>query len=396
MKKNTILITIGIVLLLCIFLVVVLTNKNSIPLDNNGFTTTSTDFEVYSDVYLSDNVKIPNGKVLENKKIDTSDIGKYNLEFIYVNSNGKKRRGIINYNVVDTTKPIILLSNAYSLYVSDDKDLTQSILSADNYDKNPLREIIGDYDINTPGSYSLIYKVTDSSGNIESVPFTLYIKEKPSNSSNNYEKSHTDFSDIYSLYKTDSTKIGIDVSKWQGEIDFTKVKNAGAEFVIIRIGTGLGFKKEYVIDKYFKQNIENARKAGLKVGVYYYSYATTKDEAKSEAKWVIETLGGTSLDLPIAFDWESFSYFNGLGMSLYDLNSVASAFKSIIEKHGYKYILYGSKYYLNNIWNEDAPVWLAHYTSKTNYEGKYMLWQLCEDGKIDGINGDVDIDILYE
>ncbi len=136
----------------------------------------------------------------------------------------KKRRGIVNYNVVDTTKPIILLSNAYSLYVSDDKDLTQSILSADNYDKNPLREIIGDYDINTPGSYSLIYKVTDSSGNIESVPFTLYIKEKPSNSSNNYEKSHTDFSDIYSLYKTDSTKIGIDVSKWQGEIDFTKSK----------------------------------------------------------------------------------------------------------------------------------------------------------------------------
>lgn len=396
MKKNTTLITIGIVLLLCIFLVVVLTNKNSIPLDNNGFTIASTDFEVYSDVYLSDNVKVPNGKVLENKKIDTSDIGKYNSEFIYVNSNGKKRRGIIDYNVVDTTKPIILLSNAYSLYVSDDKDLTQSILSADNYDKNPHREIIGEYDIDTPGSYYLTYKVTDSSGNTESVPFTLYIKEKPSDNSNNYEKSHTDFSDIYSLYKTDSTKIGIDVSKWQGEIDFTKVKNAGAEFVIIRIGTGLGFKKEYVIDKYFKQNIENARKAGLKVGVYYYSYATTKDEAKSEAKWVIETLGGTSLDLPIAFDWESFSYFNGLGMSLYDLNSVASTFKSIIEKHGYKYILYGSKYYLNNIWNEDAPVWLAHYTSKTNYEGKYMLWQLCEDGKIDGINGDVDIDILYE
>lgn len=396
MKKNTILITIGIVLLLCIFLLVIFISKKNIPLDNTGFTIASTDLEVYSDVYLSDNIKVPNGMVLENKKIDTSDIGKYNLEFVYVNSSGKKRRGIVNYNVVDTTKPIILLSNVYSLYVSDDKDLTQSILSADNYDKNPLREIIGDYDINTPGSYSLIYKVTDSSGNIESVPFTLYIKEKPSNSSNNYEKSHTDFSDIYSLYKTDSTKIGIDVSKWQGEIDFTKVKNAGAEFVIIRIGTGLGFKKEYVIDKYFKQNIENARKAGLKVGVYYYSYATTKDEAKSEAKWVIETLGGTSLDLPIAFDWESFSYFNGLGMSLYDLNSVASTFKSIIEKHGYKYILYGSKYYLNNIWNEDAPVWLAHYTNKTNYEGKYMLWQLCEDGKIDGINGDVDIDILYE
>lgn len=247
--------------------------------------------------------------------------------------------------------------------------------------------------MNTVGSYPLTYQVTDSNGNIESVNFTLNVKNK---SNTSYTSTYTYFEDVIEAHKKNNTKIGIDVSKWQGDIDFNKIKQAGVEFIIIRVGTGLGFNEASTEDVYFRQNIEGAIKAGIPVGIYYYSYATTKEEAKEQALWVIDLIKDYKIDLPVAFDWESWSYFNGLNMSLHDINEVADTFAKTIEDSGYESILYGSKYYLQNIWDEDKPVWLAHYTSKTNYEKEYKIWQLCDNGKIDGINGYVDINIMYE
>lgn len=86
-----------------------------------------------------------------------------------------------------------------------------------------------------------------------------------------------------------------------------------------------------------------------------------------------------------------------MNVSLYKFNEIADSFLEEIEKNDYMPMLYSSKNYLENIWDSGKyKVWLAHYTDKTNYEGEYYIWQMCSDGRIDGINGDVDIDILYK
>lgn len=98
------------------------------------------------------------------------------------------------------------------------------------------------------------------------------------------------------------------------------------------------------------------------------------------------------------FDWESFTSFAKSKMSFYDINQVAKAFIERAESYGYEGALYSSKNYLEKIWYADEfeTVWLANYTSKTEYKGKYKFWQMCNTGKIDGINADVDIDIWYK
>jgi GH25 family lysozyme M1 (1,4-beta-N-acetylmuramidase) len=192
--------------------------------------------------------------------------------------------------------------------------------------------------------------------------------------------------------------IGIDVSRYQGDIDFEKIKEAGCEFVIMRIGINSDINKDLSMDTYYLQNIEGAKSAGLKVGIYLYSSATNVDTALEHAKWVIKNLNNTELDLGIAYDWENWSKFRTYNMSFHDLNNVFDAFASYIKNHGYTPILYSSKFYLENIWENknNESVWLAHYTANTSYSGNYYIWQMSNIGKIDGINADVDIDILYK
>lgn len=388
-------------LLVCLIIIVIIVTgiyffwNREIPIDNSLFTLASDiRVEVYSDSKISSKIENIKGTIIEDKKIDTSKLGKQTIEFLYKNEKGRKRKGIIEIEVADTTEPFLLMGNSYTVTVGYNKNLTDVILSADNYDPNPKREILGDYDMNQVGSYPLTYRITDSSGNIEAHDFTLHVKEKSISSS--YNKTYTKFEDVISLHKTENTKIGIDVSKWQGEINFDLLKEAGVEFVIIRVGTGLGFNEPSVEDVYFKKNIEGTIKAGIPVGIYYYSYATTIKEAKGQALWVANQLKDYKIDLPVAFDWESWSYFNGLNLSLHDINDIANTFLNEIEKAGYEGILYGSKLYLQNVWEPTEPVWLAHYTTKTDYDGEYFMWQLCENGIVNGINGAVDINVMYK
>ena len=159
---------------------------------------------------------------------------------------------------------------------------------------------------------------------------------------------------------------------------------------------GVDSNKTLSVDRYFKTNIKNAKEAGLKVGVYMYSVATSEDEALKQADFVIETLDNEKLDLPIVFDWESWASWNTFKISFHDINEIADTFLKRVSEKGYEGMLYSSKFYLETIWeNGNYPVWLAHYTKETDYQGKYKIWQLCNNGRISGINGDVDIDIMY-
>ena len=397
-KKIIILSSIVIVAILIISLIVYFNVR--IVVDNSGFTLKDDlTVNVYSDVKVKDFIKDIDGKVVDNNKIKTTELGKVEVEFIYLNSDNRKRKGVFEVEVKDLEEPLIWLSNSYSVRVGDDVNLEDEILCADNYDSNPSCKITGDYDLNTAGNYSLVYEAEDSSGNKESVDFTLYVYEprEVTGGGSSSEVTYTDFNDILEEHKNDDTLVGIDVSKWQGAIDFSKVKEAGAEFVIIRVGSQNGVGGEYVLDPYFKRNIRKALDNKLKVGIYFYSYADSKKEARKQAEWVIKQIKDYDITLPIAFDFESFTSFNIMNLSLYQLNEVAESYFSTLEDVGYDTMLYGSKNYLNAIWKYNTnKVWLAHYTDKTDYDKDYMMWQLCQDGVIDGINGFVDIDILYK
>lgn len=374
-------------------------------IDNTGYTLIENlKVPVYSKVKVKDLIASIDGKVITNKTLNTEELGKQEVSFVYKNKNNKEKRGVFTIDVVDEEKPLVWLSGSYSARVGSDLNLEDEIFCADNYDSNPTCKIEGTYDLNTAGTYNLTYVATDSNKNEERINFTLNVYEPaPATTTQTpapaeeREEVVTAFNDVVATHKDENTEIGIDVSKWQGDIDFKKVKDAKATFVMIRVGSQQGVDGEYILDPYFKQNIENALANDLKVGVYFYSYANSKKEARKQATWVLDQIKDYELTLPIAFDWECYNSFNQMELSLFGLNEVAESFLEKVEDKGYDGMLYGSKNYLNSIWKyHDYDVWLAHYTDQTDYDSHYVMWQLCQDGRIDGINTAVDINVLYK
>jgi len=189
-------------------------------------------------------------------------------------------------------------------------------------------------------------------------------------------------------------KKGIDVSKWQRNIDFRKVKNDGIDFVIIRIGYG---KYESQKDLYFEKNYEEARKAGLPVGVYHYSYATSIEDAKLEAACVLCWLNKRKLDLPVYFDIEDKCQ-SKLSKKL--LTDICKAFCNRIEAAGYWAGIYANKHWSNNLINgtelgKRYTYWVAQYNKRCTYNGPYDIWQYSSSGKVNGISGNVDMNYMY-
>lgn len=353
--------------------------------------------EFNSELRVKDLIKSINGKIINNFKINTTKLGEQEIEYTYINDDNIRLKQKIKYNVVDTVEPIIWLSGSYTIYKGNAFDYS-NIMCGDNHDSIPNCYVEGKYDVNKVGSYPLVFKAEDKSGNVATKEFVLKVVNKPTGSSTTQStsKTYTKFSDILSKHKTENTKIGIDVSGWQGEIDFEKIKNAGVEFIIIRVGGNTGTEKENYVDSKFIRNIELANEYDIDVGLYFYSYANSKEHAIRDAKWLLEQIKDYDVELPIAFDWENWNYYNFYELSFYELTEMAEAFLDVLEEAGYKGMLYSSKNYLEKIWlKTDYPIWLAHYTTKTNYEGPYYMWQLCDNGQIDGINGAVDIDVMY-
>lgn len=374
-------------------------------IDNTGYTLIENlKVPVYSKVKVKDLIASIDGKVITNKTLNTEELGKQEVSFVYKNEENKEKRGVFTIDVVDEEKPLVWLSGSYSAKVGSNLNLEDEIFCADNYDSNPTCKIEGTYDLNTAGTYNLTYVATDSNKNEERINFTLNVYEPAPTTTTQTpapaeerEEVVTAFNDVVATHKDENTEIGIDVSKWQGDIDFKKVKDAGATFVMIRVGSQQGVDGEYILDPYFKQNIENALANDLKVGVYFYSYANSKKEARKQANWVLDQIKDYEITLPIAFDWECYNSFNQMELSLFGLNEVAESFLEKVEDKEYDGMLYGSKNYLNSIWKyHDYDVWLAHYTDQTDYDSHYVMWQLCQDGRIDGINTAVDINVLYK
>lgn len=357
---------------------------------------------IRSKVKYSDFLISINGTLLEDKEIDTNHIGEQTITIHFKNEDGIKVKYPFNIQVVDNEAPIAWIKSKYTVYQGASDQFLKNIMCADNYDSNPVCSVNGSYDLNTIGYYSLEFTMKDESGNENRVPFQIEVKEKPkgSGSISSTPKTITYFKDVIEQYKTENTEIGLDISHWQGDIDFEKIKNAGVEFLMIRVGTSDGMDGEYILDKKFTQNIKKANELNIPVGIYFYSYANSEEKAIEDARWVLEQIKDYKIDLPIAFDWENWSNYNEFHLSLFGLSDMANAFLKEVEEAGYETMLYSSKSYLEKIWYPgEYKTWLAHYTAdlkKTTYEGDYDFWQLCSDGAVNGISGDVDVNIRYK
>lgn len=194
---------------------------------------------------------------------------------------------------------------------------------------------------------------------------------------------------------------GIDVSKWNKDIDWEAVAASGVDFAIIRCGYRGSKTGALVEDPYFQQNIEQAEAAGIKVGIYFFTQATTEVEAVEEASMVLALCKGKKIALPIFIDTEGAGgtgRADGLDVEMRTV--VCEAFCRTIENSGFNAGVYASKnWYENNLETErleDYTIWLAQYSREATYEGKYDLWQYTSAGTVDGINTRVDLNMCYQ
>lgn len=187
---------------------------------------------------------------------------------------------------------------------------------------------------------------------------------------------------------------GIDVSKHNGTIDWNKVKAAGVQFAMLRAGYG---RYDNQKDERFEANYKGATAAGIPVGAYHYSYATTAEQAKQEAEVFLGWIKGKNLTYPVAFDIEDKKQAN-LGVSV--ISDIIRAFCETVEAAGYYVVVYANKDWLTNRIDADCKsrydIWLAQWTSKPTYTGSYGMWQYTSDGAVDGIAGRVDMNIAYK
>lgn len=198
----------------------------------------------------------------------------------------------------------------------------------------------------------------------------------------------------------ENRSFGIDVSKWNKDIDWEKARAAGVEFAIIRCGYRGSSTGTLVEDPYFYRNIEGARAAGVKIGLYFFTQATNAVEAVEEASMVLCLNDGRPLDYPIFIDTEGAGG-NGRadGLDTVTRTEVVEAFCETIENAGYRAGIYASRnWYYNKLDMtrlDSNVIWLAEYREYPKYEGKYQIWQYTSNGSIDGIEGRVDFNISY-
>ena len=399
MKKNNIIITVLSILIIITFgiLIFLITNKKEesfeVLIEETEISLNTKQIEVYDNVKLSEILIVNDNYILlDDYEIDTQKTGKIKLNISFKDLvNDKDKKGYLEIEIVDTTPPYIGIGDHYTHIKDTNFTFNKDVICKDNYDRITKCTIEGDYDIGQVGETNLKVIATDASNNTTEKEFVLRVIEKK-----DVKDTAPVYKKIEEIEVPNNASLMIDVSKWQEDIDWKQVKDAGIDYVMMRLGTQKAVDKESVLDTYFEKNIKGAQEAGLKVGVYYFSYANDIEDARVQAKWVVEQLENYNLDLPVSFDWECWQYFNEFEMNLHELNEAAREFLRIIEENGYIAINYGSKSYLEKIWNIDEyGVWLAHYNTKTTYSKDYLIWQFTDKGKVPGIKGQVDLDFYY-
>ncbi len=205
----------------------------------------------------------------------------------------------------------------------------------------------------------------------------------------------------FRYYDSPTAMVGIDVSAHQGEVDWQTIQQSGVDFVILRVGYRGYTDGGIFADPTFAENLENARAAGLKIGVYFFSQAISEAEAREEASFVLDALDGVALDLPVYFDWE-FVENDSARTNLASSETVtdcAVTFCEAVEKAGYKAGVYFNQslgYLTMNLGRLKAyDFWLAEYRNTPEFYYHFHMWQYSDSGTVPGISGHVDMNIRF-
>lgn len=240
------------------------------------------------------------------------------------------------------------------------------------------------------------------SGEVDYANDPSYLKFRCQGKSNNaiYGSSNlihnSKFNNLKKVY-------GIDVSYFNLTIDWNKVKNSGVDYAIIRVGyRGYG-NGALVVDSKFKENIKNAKAAGVSLGVYFFTQAINTTEAKEEANFVLNQIKGYTLEMPVYIDIEEISSsgrMESANLSYTAKTNICNAFCSTIQSGGYRAGVYASYNWLVNKINgtslaKSYDIWIAHYASKTPYTGDYSMWQYTGQGYVRGVSTVTDMNVLY-
>ena len=193
---------------------------------------------------------------------------------------------------------------------------------------------------------------------------------------------------------------GVDVSYYQGAVDWQRAKADGIDFALIRLGYRGYTQGEIHLDERFEENYTNAAAAGLEVGTYFFAQATTPAEAEEEAEFVLSTLNGRPLQYPVVYDWETIEPGKNArtdGMTGEQIAACAAAFSEKIKEAGYQPMVYfnTSLGYLGLDLSQvkDHPFWLAQYQDHPEFYYRFDLWQYTHEGQVDGIAGKVDMNL---
>ena len=242
----------------------------------------------------------------------------------------------------------------------------------------------------------IIYDIEDGYINVpynEKAKKCEYDFEKYLNNTDNYYKYEDE------KYKS---KIGIDVSLYQQEIDWKKVKDSGVEFAILRLGfRGYGQEGKIVIDSKFEEYYRNAISEGIEIGVYFFSQAINIEEAKEEAEFVIENIKNKEIRYPVIFDLEKIKYDSARtdNLNVEEMTNITLEFCKEIKQNGYEPCIYGNaKTFTTKLELEklnDYKKWYADYQKNPIYPYEFCMWQYTENGKVDGIQGNVDLNIFF-
>ena len=198
-----------------------------------------------------------------------------------------------------------------------------------------------------------------------------------------------------------ASTLGIDVSAHQGYIDWKKVAKTGIKFAMIRVGVRGHKTGKVQVDQYFKYNIENAQKNGIKVGVYFFTQAITTKEALEEANIVLNCIKGYKLDMPVVYDMEYVGYKTArtklANLTNEQRTDIAIAFLEKVKKAGYIPMFYANKNWLEQAIQlsrlNNYFIWFARYNDVPDYAYRYHMWQYTEKGRISGVDGVVDLNV---
>ena len=206
---------------------------------------------------------------------------------------------------------------------------------------------------------------------------------------------------IKDIKRLEDAKFGIDVSKWNKEIDWKQLSKEGVDFAIIRAGYRGSVSGSLVVDPYFEQNIKGATENGIDVGIYFFTQAIDEREAVEEASIVLNLIQGYDVTYPVFIDTEGAGG-NGRADNLDVLvrSKICQAFCETIRSGGYTAGIYASKNWLNNRlditkFSGDNVIWLAEYRDEPTYGGTYAMWQYTSSGRINGIEGRVDFNLCF-